>query len=169
MSVPPRAVNKVEERHSRLTAPDVFGNHLRRGVGAGIGGNMGGDGDAGVGPERVVLRQGFDPEHIERGMADLAAVEGGEQGFIVDQRAATECGLLLADHWSAAARKGVTRTKFKFDWQIVAIALSRNVSQIYSDDGDLQRIAEPLPLTVTAIDSLPIPASALQTKLEFKS
>lgn len=86
-----------------------------------------------------------------------------------DQRAATECALLLADHWSTDARKGITRTKFKFDWQIVAIALSRNVRQIYSDDADLKRIAEPLPLTVTAIDDLPIPASARQTKLEFKS
>ncbi len=82
-----------------------------------------------------------------------------------DQRAATECALLLADHWDSASRKQVSRTKFKFDWQIVSIALSRNATRIYSDDADLRRIAQPLSLTVTGIDELPIPDSARQHKL----
>ncbi|MCL2346219.1 MAG: PIN domain-containing protein [Desulfobulbus sp.] len=85
-----------------------------------------------------------------------------------DQRAATECALLLADHWDSATRKQVSRTKFKFDWQIVSIALSRNVTHIYSDDADLRRIAEKLLLTVTGLDELPIPDSARQTKLPFE-
>ena len=84
-----------------------------------------------------------------------------------DQRAATECALLLADHWDTSKRKHVTRTKFKFDWQIVAIALSRNVTRIYSDDADLHRIAQPLALDVKGIDELPIPDSARQTKMPF--
>lgn len=84
-----------------------------------------------------------------------------------DQRAATECALLLADHWTADARGKVSRTKFKFDWQIVAIALSRNVTRIYSDDADLRRIAQTLSLTVMGIDELPIPDSARQTKIPF--
>lgn len=84
-----------------------------------------------------------------------------------DQRAATECALLLADHWDASKRKQVTRTKFKFDWQIVSIALSRNVTRIYSDDADLHRIAQALPLDVKGIDELPIPDSARQTKMPF--
>jgi predicted nucleic acid-binding protein len=84
-----------------------------------------------------------------------------------DQRAATECALLLADHWNSATRKQISRTKFKFDWQIVSIALSRSVTHLYSDDTDLRRIVEKLPLTVTEIDQLPIPDSARQTKLLF--
>jgi len=85
-----------------------------------------------------------------------------------DQRAATECALLLAEHWTPDARGKVSRTKFKFDWQIVAIALSRNVTRIYSDDADLRRIAQKLSLTVTGIDELPIPDSARQHKLLLK-
>lgn len=84
-----------------------------------------------------------------------------------DQRAATECALLLADHWDAGKRKEVTRTKFKFDWQIVSIALSRNVTRIYSDDADLHRISQTLALDVKGIDELPIPDSARQTKIPF--
>ena len=82
-----------------------------------------------------------------------------------DQRAATECALLLADHWDVNSRKQVTRTKFKFDWQIVSIALSRNVSHIYSDDADLHRIGKALALDVKGIDELPIPDSARQMKM----
>lgn len=86
-----------------------------------------------------------------------------------DQRAATECALLLAEHWGSDSRKKVTKTKFKFDWQIVAIALSRNVTHIYSDDEDLHRIGKKLALAVTGIDALPIPESKRQTRLPFKS
>jgi predicted nucleic acid-binding protein len=86
-----------------------------------------------------------------------------------DQRAATECALLLADHWSADSRKQVSRTKFKFDWQIVAIALSRNVTHIYSDDADLHRIGRVLSLAVTRTDDLPIPDSKRQITIPFRS
>jgi len=86
-----------------------------------------------------------------------------------DQRAATECALLLADHWDSDSRKQVTKTKFKFDWQIVAIALSRTVTRIYSDDDDLRRIGRKLSLTVTRVDELPIPDSARQVTIPFKT
>lgn len=79
-----------------------------------------------------------------------------------DQRAATECALLLGEHWDAKSREKISRTKFKFDWQIVSIALSRNATHIYSDDADLKRIGQALSLPVTGIDELPIPDSALQ-------
>lgn len=85
-----------------------------------------------------------------------------------DQRAATECALLLADHWDSASRKQVGRTKFKFDWQIVSIVLSRNVTRIYSDDTDLARIGKTLSLDVKAIEKLPIPDSARQQNLPLK-
>ena len=46
---------------------------------------MGRDGDAGMGPERVILRQRLDPEHVQCGMADLTRGEGGQKGVVVDQ------------------------------------------------------------------------------------
>ncbi|WP_397596854.1 type II toxin-antitoxin system VapC family toxin [Silanimonas sp.] len=85
-----------------------------------------------------------------------------------DQRAATECALLLAEHWDGPTRKQMARTKFKFDWQIVAVALSRNVTRIYSDDDDLRRMASKLSVSVVRVDDLPIPDSARQTKISFK-
>lgn len=86
-----------------------------------------------------------------------------------DQRAATECALLLAEFWDAATRSKVSRTKFKFDWQIVSIALSRNATTIYTDDDDddIHRIVKTLPLRAIKIDQLPIPDSARQTKIPF--
>jgi len=47
-----------------------------------------------------------------------------------DRRAATECALLLEEAWDSKTQKAVSRTKFKFDWMIVACASSRNVQRI---------------------------------------
>jgi hypothetical protein len=49
---------------------------------------MGGHGDLGMGPEGVLRRQRLGAEDVERGMADLPAVEGGEKRVVVDQRSA---------------------------------------------------------------------------------
>ncbi len=84
-----------------------------------------------------------------------------------DQRAAIECALLLAETWDKATRGKISRTKFKFDWQIVAIALSRNATVIYSDDDDIHRAAKNLPLKVISIEQLPIPDSARQGNLDL--
>jgi len=51
-----------------------------------------------------------------------------------DRRAATECALLLADAWDSKTQRDIARTKFKYDWMIVACAASRGVKEIYSDD-----------------------------------
>ena len=48
-----------------------------------------------------------------------------------------ECALLLEDALNAAEKRQLTKTKFKFDWQIVAIAASHDATVIYSDDGDI--------------------------------
>jgi predicted nucleic acid-binding protein len=58
-----------------------------------------------------------------------------------DRRAATECAILLSDAWDKKTKKAITRTKFKFDWMIVACAASRGVQTIYSDDDDIARCA----------------------------
>lgn len=82
-----------------------------------------------------------------------------------DSRAAMECALLLADAFSAKERRKVTKTKFKFDWQIVAIAASRNATTIYSDDPDIVRYGERVQLRVIKTEDLPLPDSAKQGTL----
>jgi predicted nucleic acid-binding protein len=86
-----------------------------------------------------------------------------------DQKAAIECALLLEEAWSRGQQGKVNRTKFKFDWQIVAIAASRNATAIYSDDPDIARAAARVKISVHTTDSLPMPASALQSKLAFET
>jgi predicted nucleic acid-binding protein len=101
---------------------------------------------------------------------ELLAKLSSNRRFLIepfDQRAATECALLLSEHWDAATRSKVSRTKFKFDWQIVAIALSRNATTIYTDDDDIHRIVKGLPLKAIKIDQLPIPDSARQIKIQY--
>ena len=77
----------MQKWQARLAAPDIFDQNSRRPVGTGVSGNMGGDGDARMGPERVILRQGLDPEHIKRGVANVAGCQRRQQGSIVNQRA----------------------------------------------------------------------------------
>lgn len=84
-----------------------------------------------------------------------------------DQRAALECALLLEDAWSRHQQGDITRTKFKFDWQIVAIAKSRNATAIYSDDPDISRAAARVNIPVHTTDSLPLPASSAQRDIPF--
>ena len=57
--------------------------------------------------------------------------------------------------------------KAKFDWQIVAIARVGNAKVIYSDDGDIARIAARHELRVVKTDDLPLPDSARQHKLDL--
>ena len=84
-----------------------------------------------------------------------------------DQRAAIECALLLEEAWSRAQQGKVNHTKFKFDWQIVSIAASRNATAIYSDDADISNAANRVRIPVYKTDALPLPASALQRDIPF--
>ena len=77
-----------------------------------------------------------------------------------DQRAAVE----LASMTREALREGnlragtrATRSKLKFDRQIVAIARTQNQTTIYSDDSDIATLAEPLGLEVIPVHALPVP------------
>lgn len=58
-------------------------------------------------------------------------------------------------------------TGTKFDWQIVAIAKVGNAKIIYSDDGDIARIAMRHGLGVIKTVDLPFPDSARQHKLDL--
>jgi predicted nucleic acid-binding protein len=84
-----------------------------------------------------------------------------------DQRAAIECALLLEEAWARGQKSKVTHTKFKFDWQIVAIAASRNATAIYSDDTDIVSAASRVRIPVHRTDALPIPSSARQQQIPF--
>lgn len=83
-----------------------------------------------------------------------------------DRRAATECALLLEKAWDSKLHKGVTRTKFKFDWMIVACAASRGVNRIYSDDTDIRRYAADAGIQTIGQSELIAPSSSRQLKLE---
>lgn len=56
-----------------------------------------------------------------------------------DSRAAMECALLLEEALDANSKHQITKSKIKFDWQIIAIAVAHNATSIYSDDGDIAR------------------------------
>ena len=82
-----------------------------------------------------------------------------------DRRAATECALLLDAAWDSKTQKNITKTKFKFDWMIVACAASRNVQRIYSDDVDILRCAAQVGIKTIKQADLPIPAELRQLRI----
>lgn len=86
-----------------------------------------------------------------------------------DSRAAMECALMLDAALSGGDKRANAKTwaKAKFDWQIVAIAKVGNAKVIYSDDGDIARIAARYELSVTKTDDLPFPDSTRQHKLDL--
>lgn len=84
-------------------------------------------------------------------------------------RAAMECALMIDAAKTGGDKRNEAKTwaKAKFDWQIAAIAKTEGATAIYSEDGDLARIAAKLNLKSVKIDDLPIPDSARQGKLEL--
>lgn len=84
-----------------------------------------------------------------------------------DSRAALECSLLLEAAWSKSEQRNISRSKFKFDWQIVSIAASRGATAIYSDDGDIARAARHASIPVYKTSDLPLPESARQGEIIF--
>jgi len=82
-----------------------------------------------------------------------------------DRRAATECALLLEAAWDNKSQKAITKTKFKYDWMIVACAASRNVQRIYSDDGDILRCATQVGIQTIKQSDLQIPPESRQLRI----
>ena len=110
----------------------------------------------------VLIRAGKAREEIHNVLSRKSAFEIAP----FDVKAAMECSLLLEEAWSGAEKRAITKTKFKFDWQIVAIAATRRVTTIYSDDGDMAKAAARAGIRVVRIDDLALPASANQGKLD---
>ena len=82
-----------------------------------------------------------------------------------DRRAATECALLLEAAWDSKTQKTITKTKFKFDWMIVACISSRNVQRIYSDDADILRCATHVGIQTIKQSDLKIPPESRQLRI----
>ena len=82
-----------------------------------------------------------------------------------DRRAAAECALLLEAAWDSKTQKSITKTKFKFDWMIVACASSRNVQRIYSDDVDILRCAAQVGIQTIKQADLRIPPESRQLRI----
>ncbi|MDD5329309.1 MAG: PIN domain-containing protein [Sulfuricella sp.] len=85
-----------------------------------------------------------------------------------DSRAAMECALLLEEALDAGSKRKISRTKFKFDWQIVVIAAAHDATTVYSDDGDIAHYGRRANLNVIKTDDLPLPASARQQDLDLR-
>lgn len=73
------------------------------------------------------------------------------------KRAAIECADLLALAFSTKQKRAVTKTKFKFDWMIVAQAKAHGASRIYYFDKDIGRCATTAGLVAIDVDALPLP------------
>jgi predicted nucleic acid-binding protein len=84
------------------------------------------------------------------------------RGFRVEPfgaRAALECAFLLDAAFTMRQRQNVTKTKFKFDWMIVAIAKATpGVTCIYSGDDDIVSYSQWAGVMVIHLDSLSLPA-----------
>ena len=85
-----------------------------------------------------------------------------------DRRAAFECAFIERGAHRAGDKKHGAESayqKVKFDRQIVAIAKCRNARLVLSNDDSLRRVALSVGLSVSKIEELPIPDSALQHQL----
>ncbi len=87
-----------------------------------------------------------------------------------DQRAAVELAVMTRDAIAAGdlrAGTDTTRAKLKFDRQIVAIARTQGLNTIYSDDGDIAKLANALELTVVPVHALPAGPEDAQRRLDL--
>ena len=86
-----------------------------------------------------------------------------------DERAAVEFAARQAERIAASERApAATRTKAKFDDQIVAIAAVEGATTIYSDDEDIAKLAQGR-FEVVKIGAIPLPPESAQGKLPFEA
>jgi hypothetical protein len=86
-----------------------------------------------------------------------------------DERAAVEFAARQAERIATSGRAAAaTRTKAKFDDQIVAIAAVEGATTIYSDDEDIAKLAEGR-FGVIKIAAIQLPPESAQGKLPFEN
>jgi hypothetical protein len=84
-----------------------------------------------------------------------------------DERAAVEFAARQAERIAGGRAPAAPRAKAKFDDQIVAIVAVEGATTIYSDDEDIQKLAEGR-FEVIKIAAIPLPPEAAQGKLPFE-
>jgi len=90
-----------------------------------------------------------------------------------DQKAAIECALAMRDaidrggHRVDAGHPDPSRTKLKFDRQIVAIAKAEGAHTVYADDGDIHRYAKLAGLNAYRTVELDLPPEDPQIALDL--
>ncbi|KAB6717007.1 PIN domain-containing protein [Roseobacter sp. TSBP12] len=90
-----------------------------------------------------------------------------------DQKAAIEAALAMSDaikrggHRIDAANPDATKTKIKFDRQIVAIAKAEGVHAVYSDDADVHSYAKHAGLDAYRTADLDLPPEDPQQSWDF--
>lgn len=109
----------------------------------------------------LLIRAGKARDHYVQKLGNTSSFEI----IPFDRRAATECALLLEDAWDAKLKRDITRTKFKYDWMIVACAASRGVQKIYSDDDDISRCAAQVGIQAFAQKNLIVPSDSRQQRI----
>ena len=88
-----------------------------------------------------------------------------------DQRSAVECAVAIDRDLTAGDKRGgsgATWAKVKFDRQIVAIAKANSVQQIYSEDGDIKKLAKREGIQVLSVADLELPPADNQPSLDFE-
>jgi hypothetical protein len=88
-----------------------------------------------------------------------------------DERAAVEAAIRTYQARQRGQRTGgnpeATKTKIKFDRQIVAIAVVENATAIYSDDGDVISYAREAGMEAYRLSDVPEPPEDPQTAMQF--
>jgi predicted nucleic acid-binding protein len=88
-----------------------------------------------------------------------------------DQRAAVEAAIRTYEARRRGQRTGgnpeATKTKIKFDRQIVAVATVEGATAVYSDDGDVVSYAREAGLEAYRLSDLPEPPEERQRRLSF--
>ena len=85
-----------------------------------------------------------------------------------DALAAVECAAIARKRLGSRKLTNAERTKAKFDEQIVAIGKIERATVIYSDDGDIRRLADET-TKVIGVAELPLPPEERQGKLDLEA
>jgi len=104
---------------------------------------------------------------------DIMNVQAAFRIAPFDQKAAIEAALAMSDaikrggHRVDAANPDATKTKIKFDRQIVAIAKAEGAHAIYSDDADVHNYAKHAGLNAYHTADLDLPPEDPQQTMTF--
>lgn len=115
--------------------------------------------------------------HAGEAIQPYLDIMNGQSAFRIapfDQKAAIEAAFAMSDaikrggHRVDAANPGATKTKIKFDRQIVAIAKAEDAHAIYSDDEDVHSYAKHAGLGAYRTADVDLPPEDPQGALDFE-